>query len=185
MHHYGWGWCDRRWFLREGRGAGGWMVLKGERWDGEICDFIGGWWWFGGGQHFWVVYTQGAIERGVFLVDWVLHNCSFVSCSQSSNQSICDDEWARGGRAGCRCVFRSEVGTKFREDSNFGVVSFTERLLGVALAPKSDVWLSDCPATYIHTHKKYTSTILTHLLSCYLNLRLARFEEVNRTHWKT
>ena len=88
MHHYWWGWGDRRWFLREGRGAGGWMVLKGERWDGEICDFIGGWWWFGGGQHFWVVYTQGAIERGVFLVDWVLHNCSFVSCSQSSNQSI-------------------------------------------------------------------------------------------------
>ena len=84
MHHYGWGWCDRRWFLREGRGgARGWMVLKGERWDGEICDFIGGWWWFGGGQHFWVVYTQGAIERGVSLADWVLHNCSFVSCSQS------------------------------------------------------------------------------------------------------
>ena len=81
-------------------------------------------------------------------------------------------------------AFFGAVGTKFRDDSNFGVVSFTERLLGVALLHKSDVWLSDCPATYIHTHKKYTSRVATkksiyltilNLLSCYLNLRLARF----------
>jgi len=93
---------------------------------GEICDFIGGW-WFGGGHHFWVVYTQGAIERVIFLFGWLLHDCSFVSCSQSSNQSNHATMNEREGWLSLSGVFRSEVGTKFREDSNFGVVSFKYR----------------------------------------------------------